>query len=214
MEKRRKGLTLVQINENEFYKGLNVIAANLNRIADLQGEELETWKEVESIVGAMTDQPGRDSVYRKEKDYKGVRQPQTFLTSLGSKYRNPNKTPVPLPGLAISWFNKWARKNPVRLRIWGEAESTPLKIVAGHDSLNHRDYALLSLWAFYFRGEGWKRFKRCPHCKLWFVDKTKNKKKTFCSDACKNRFWSRDMREEAGHKTGPNPKIGERRRVK
>jgi len=204
----KKMLNLVQINQVVFYRGLTVIANNLNRISELQGEQLSAWKEAESIIETMTDQPSRDSVYRKEEDYKyemvplfgglvnfRARVPRPFL---GSKYRDRNKEPIPLPQLAIRFFNQWAKENPVRLvlRI-GETG----RIEAGHQSETEAEGALCALWQFYFQGDAWKRLKRCPECRIWFVDETRNAKKTRCTRRCTNKWWSRKWRKETKNKS-------------
>lgn len=62
-----------------------------------------------------------------------------------------------------------------------------------------RAEALDALWQGYFHDQGWERFRKCGVCQTWFVDATDNKKKAFCSEACRERWWSRGRRKEAGH---------------
>ena len=203
-DKKKISNKIVQASKEMFYPGLARIALNLNRIKSLQGEELSIWREVEDIVEAMTDQPGQDSVYTereaKKNSTSGI---STFLTSLGrGNYWNPSKR-ILLPGYAISSFNRWARENPVRLRVWMDKK----KIIAGVDPVTQTEPALLLLWTSYFQREGWKRLKRCPQCKKWFVDETKNRMKVHCSKQCKWQWWNREKRWEAGHKYQKKPKI-------
>jgi hypothetical protein len=204
----KKMLNLVQISEDQLYQGLSYIASNLNKIGELQGEKLSAWKEVQSIVEVMTDQPSRDTVYRKEEDYELRPLPPPFdlvvetrvriqRDILTSKYRDRNKKPIPLPQLAINFFNQWAEKNPVGLilRI-GETG-----IEAGHQSTTEAEGALCALWQYYFHGKGFLRLKRCPECRTWFLDDTRNAKKIRCSKRCTNKWWSRKWRKETKNKS-------------
>ncbi len=43
------------------------------------------------------------------------------------------------------------------------------------------------------------RLKQCDTCQRWYVDVTKNKKKRWCSESCKWKWWSRRRRYEADH---------------
>ncbi len=216
----KKIVNLVQISEDNLYQGLSYIASNLNKIGELQGKELSAWKEAEAIVECMTDQPSGDSVYRKEEDYDEVeipyfhglvkiktRLPRTLLTS---KYRDRNKESFPLPKLAIHFFNQWAKENPVRLAVRMGEDG----IEAGHQSATEAkieaERALCALWQFYFQGEGFRRLKRCPQCRVWFVDKTRNAKKTRCSRRCTNRWWSRKWRRETKNKSLVCEKCGKK----
>jgi uncharacterized CHY-type Zn-finger protein len=188
MKKNNKLLNLVQIPKGQLYQALSYIASQLNKIGEPQEEELSVWKEAEDIVEAMTDQPRRDSTYKKEQT-----SVETFLTGLGSKYRDPNKQPIPLPQYAVTTFNQWARENPVRLHIQLEGDGI---IQAGHQSVTPDGGVLCALWQFYFHGEGYKRLKRCPQCRKWFVDDTRNLGKVRCSQKCTNRWWARGFRNE------------------
>ena len=186
IKKNKKKFNLVQ-GESDL-DGLSYIASKLNKIGELQGEELSAWKEGEDILEAMTDQPGRDSIYKKEPD----RSVGTFLTMLSSRYREPNRQPIPLPQYAINTFNRWAMENPVRLQL-RRGESG---IEAGHQSTTESGSVLCVLWEFYFHKERYKKLKRCPECRLWFVDDTKNTIKSRCSRKCTNRWWSREFRKK------------------
>lgn len=44
------------------------------------------------------------------------------------------------------------------------------------------------------------RFKRCPQCKRWFVDESKNRTGVRCSAACTNKWWTRARRRANGHR--------------
>jgi len=55
------------------------------------------------------------------------------------------------------------------------------------------------LWEIYFRNIGLDRFKRCPQCKRWFVDRTRNRQKERCSKHCTWQWWSWGRRKEEGH---------------
>jgi hypothetical protein len=60
-------------------------------------------------------------------------------------------------------------------------------------------WGLYLLWSEFFPRRGWERLKLCKKCLEWFVDTTKNRKKELCSTSCRNRYWSRERRREAGH---------------
>jgi hypothetical protein len=209
---RDKNKTHDKLVQTSKYPGLAEIAYHLNRIDKLQGEQLKVCKIVEDIVETMTGQPGQDPVYteREAEERRAALNPRgvdAFLSGLGRGVWHPAKR-IPLPKYAISTFNRWARKNPITLRVWiDESKKRTPKIVAGIDPATQSDAPLLFLWTQYFQNEGWKRLKRCPTCRLWFVDETKNRIKVFCKDnPCKWRFWNRLKRWESGHKGQKEPK--------
>jgi hypothetical protein len=104
----------------------------------------------------------------------------------------------------------------VTLRVWineNESKGTTPEIVAGLDPKTQSESPLLLLWSFYFQGEGWKRLKRCPQCKKWFVDETKNRMKVNCSEQCKWQWWSREKRWESKHKHQKKPKITDAEKI-
>lgn len=43
------------------------------------------------------------------------------------------------------------------------------------------------------------RIKRCPTCLRWFADFTSNHLMRFCTGECRERWWSRPRRRDAGH---------------
>jgi len=216
-DKKKISDKIVQAGKDMFYSQLAHIAFNLNRMENLKDQELSAWKEVEDIVESMTDQPGRDSVYTKREANSYIEHLfktspggiSTALANLGrGNYWNPSKR-IPLPGYAISTFNRWARRNPVTLKVWIDENE---RIVAGLDPKTQSESPLLLLWLSYFQREGWKRLKRCPQCKKWFVDETKNRMKVHCSEQCKWQWWNREKRSEAGHKHQKKPQNGGKRK--
>jgi len=64
---------------------------------------------------------------------------------------------------------------------------------------DHKKEVLWLLWEFYFRKIGLERLKRCPQCKRWFVDRTRNKQKEHCSLHCTWQWWSWIKRKKEGH---------------
>jgi hypothetical protein len=109
----------------------------------------------------------------------------------------------------LHFFNQEARQNPITLKFIGSKKkgSTKRRIelyptVDGSPA----GMALWVLWQEYFKKEGWKRLKKCPQCKLWFVDRTRNKKKERCSSDCTWKWWSWGRRKAEGHKL-PKTKI-------
>jgi hypothetical protein len=194
----KRMLKIVQVREDKFFQGLARIADSLNRLGELQGEELSVWKEVESIVEVMTDQPRQNSVYTRKEERESRRGKTSLLTSLSDpEYWSPGKQ-RPLPSVASEWFNQLANKYPVTLNVRLAGDSRDITV--GHGPPDSRGHFIVwLLWAYYFQGEGWKRLKRCPHCKRWFVDQNRNRNKVHCSNDCKWKFWSRERKREHGH---------------
>ncbi len=96
----------------------------------------------------------------------------------------------------IGRFNEWAKKYPVELVIEKDGKlPRPFE-----SSPSEQANALLHLWRYYFRDEGWIRLKRCPQCKEWFVDSTRNRSAIRCSVGCNDLWWSRNRRKKANHK--------------
>jgi hypothetical protein len=172
--------------QNEF-GGLRLIAGHLNGLLiwDKGHVLYHVWQKVEQIVEAMTDQP-------PSKEKKGV----TILTE---SHWSPNKR-YPMPGLAIRSFNGLAKQNPISLTVTRLKTKKGTEIFAGHKPASHTQSALWYLWRYYFQDNGWERLKRCPQCKRWFVDESKNKRKGRCSPHCTWNWWSRARRKQAGHK--------------
>jgi hypothetical protein len=63
-----------------------------------------------------------------------------------------------------------------------------------------RGDVLRHLWWYYFPKNSGTRLKRCPVCRSWFVDTSKNRVTARCSSACTALWWSRDRRKAAGHR--------------
>lgn len=186
MNRRRKKLPkFVQSNLG----GLDLIATHLNAIPrwSKDHELYPIWEKIEGIIETMTDQPPS-----QEREKRGT----TLLTQ---SHWSPNKR-YPLPGMAIRSFNFHAKKNPVSLIIsLQKSKAGVIEVSAGHEPASLMQSALWFLWRFYFQDKGWERLKRCPQCRHWFVDKTKNKKKDRCSPHCTWQWWSRDRRKKSNH---------------
>lgn len=129
------------------------------------------------------------------------------------------------PRKAVTLFNHLIKENPVILQLerqdkdrrvnWLRAyyfkEQYPViphmeekeleegKIFAGFRTETTAGTILSLIWRIFINGD-WKRFKQCPQCKKWFVDKTRNNKKDRCSAHCTWQWWSRERRIEEGHK--------------
>jgi len=192
--------------------GLDLIGLNLNHIPLWEkGNELHrAWSRVEDIVETMTAQPPSKEEEKKRK------------RSLLAVYQSPHER-YPSPWTAIHRFNNLAKENPVSLEITMKKAKKGLsiyeggpsvEILAGHNRASLMQSVLWFLWRFYFQNEGWDRLKRCPQCRKWFVDRTKNRKKDRCSEHCTWQWWSRDRRKKEGHKIHRGSKKGTRAKVK
>lgn len=194
MNRRKKKLPKFVQHE---LTGLNLVALNLNLIPNRSKDEefQRIWSKMEDIIETMTAQPPS-----KENEQKRKR-------SWFAVYESPHER-YPFPRLAIDKFNSLAKENPVSLEIMIKKSKKGLsiynggptvEIFAGHNPTSSMQSALWFLWRFYFQNKGWDRLKRCPQCRKWFVDQTKNKKKDRCSKHCTWQWWSRDRRKKEGH---------------
>jgi hypothetical protein len=168
------------------YEGLESIAREVNLIAEVKGSERELWGQIELILTEMTDQPRAKKVPALRFDWFGLEW-------------SPNDR-YPWPAFAIQTFNDLAKKNPVTLGVTGRKISSKLEVIPDQQKPTTTSWVLLLLWEYYFKGDGWKRIKRCPICEKWFVDETTNRTKIRCSEHCTAVWWNRSRRKEAGHK--------------
>lgn len=223
MNRRRKKLPrFVQ----DGLKGLDEIAQRLNQISYINkdDEDHQIWSKMEGLIETMTDQPPSG---REEEEEITISTPW-FSTPHGRLLRayfprrkrkesllyrewSPHEQ-YPFPAGAIRRFNDLAKENPIPLTIRRSKTKTgAFEIQTGHEPTSPMQSALWFLWQFYFQKKGWERLKRCPQCRRWFVDKTKNKKKDRCSQHCTNQWWSRDRRKKESHGTG---RRGSRKRTR
>jgi len=166
------------------YGELFLIAQNLNLL--LKGEDSPVWRQIETVVEAMTDQPPHPETVGT-----------TLLTGGPPFHWYPGRN-LRLPKFAIGVFNRLARKNPVALRIReGKDRMGYPRLEAVQAPSSEMEHALWLLWRFYFQDEGYKRLKRCHNCFRWFVDDTRNRSKRRCSSNCTWQYWNRDRRRKA-----------------
>jgi hypothetical protein len=106
-------------------------------------------------------------------------------------------SPLPfgvVPRRSIKRFNELARGAPIVLElVWGSKVTIPMTSHPGPSS-----YALSILWHS-LQSPGIKRVKRCPRCKTWFLDRTRNRGALRCSIACTWAWWNRRRRKQARH---------------
>ena len=100
----------------------------------------------------------------------------------------------------VNWMRsyRFREENPV-IPHMEEKDLEEGEIFAGFRTETTTGSILSLIWRIFINGD-WKRFKQCPQCKKWFVDKTRNKKKDRCSAHCTWQWWSRERRKEEGHK--------------
>lgn len=141
-------------------------------VGTLNGPDYQKWQQIEHIFEMMTGQSARK---------------RSFFDGIA------------VPDLAVNVFNDLARNNPVILEIYGEGPKSTFKVTQSYKAFTDMSAMLLTVWKYYFGDFGWKLIKRCPLCKKWFVDESKNNNKLRCSEDCTWKWWNRSRRKEAGH---------------
>lgn len=125
---------------------------------------------------------------------------------------------VPMPSTAVRRFNTLAVKTPSRVYlddpdddpderehpgpVWGHVDREGRWIVSGGRVYADRRGAVVDLLDSFFKNVARERFKRCPQCRAWFLDTTKNRTQGRCSQQCTNRWWNRAKRRAKGHGKG------------
>lgn len=99
----------------------------------------------------------------------------------------------PLPQQVLKHFEELTEDAPVRLTLRSA-------FIVPHDERGMNVYRVARLlWATLPYPDR-VRLKQCDTCQRWYVDVTKNKKKRWCSESCKWKWWDRKRRREANHK--------------
>jgi len=172
--------------------GLSEIARILNTIPKMKGDRAQIWGQAEFIVLHATPHPWGPGG-------------KTILASW--VYGDS-----PSIGAAVTRFNQWTQKIPTRLIInrsvdkRGAEHIQPDVEIQGEEGL-----AAWMLWRWYFWGDHRNRLKRCPQCRKWFVDRTRNGSMVRCSTACTNKWWTLDRRQKAGHDVPGSTRNAKRR---
>ena len=180
----RRMLKRVQARAYSTAWGLEMVAAGLNALAQMPkgGVEAEAWWMVHSVVSFVGPDPAEP-------------QGKTLLT----------RRSHPSLSAAAGAFNRMARSIPTRLIVrWRKARGGIEVRPYVDGSKDEACFAAWLLWRFFFQGDGWKRLKRCPQCRTWFVDATRNRTRVFFPDSCKDKYWSRKKRHAAGHRLQPS----------
>ena len=176
----------IKKNSDFVHPMLKFIAQEMNRQTEAKREsDKEIWHDVGLILEAMTDQPPE--------------KPPNKRSWFDRQWSSTERYQAPL--FAINHFNDLAKKNPVTLQVnVSKTKSGQLIINPTHKGDTLTATMLALLWEYYFQNKGYDRLKRCPKCKKWFVDETRNKSQIYCSHHCGNLYWNRAQRREAGHK--------------
>jgi hypothetical protein len=152
---------------------LNVLARSAVRGAKTSGVEHrkdEAWREVALMLERSPDAPGR------------------------------------LSDASIRLFNKRAAESPGVLHlsdqdIFEEDDSGKRTAVQGVPGINFNHphaFPFYVLWRV-LESRLLDRVKRCPECRRWFVDDTRNKSAARCSRDCTVKWWNRSRRKAATH---------------
>ncbi len=170
--------------------GLDGIVWHLNRIHEFDGEMAEAWKRAEQIVTyAIEAEPVRIRLF----DFSSLRpksRTDYLVEAIQAQRRKPSLRK------AAKAFNAWAQDIPARLEIMSVPTKSGLLPEVHTDDDN--GFAAWMLWRCFFV-EQWWRLKRCPQCRKWFVDKTRNGVMVRCSRSCTDKWWTLARRREAHH---------------
>jgi hypothetical protein len=112
----------------------------------------------------------------------------------------------PLPNWLAGLFNNYmASEVPVSFYIscgrtaqqgtWRAFEYHDLY----HPKVRHLYDVAQALWVV-LPGPSRGRLKRCPQCMKWFVDESRNRSMSRCSQECTNKYWNRARRRDANHR--------------
>lgn len=102
-----------------------------------------------------------------------------------------------------------------RLRIrGGDTLECSVEGPQAYGSSNYKQYVAFKLWDVIFRRKGYERVRECLQCEKWFVDMSDNKKTLYCPGSCRNAYWTRSRRREAGHKSQPKKRNARKKGVR
>ncbi len=98
-------------------------------------------------------------------------------------------------------YNRLMRNVPVRLVIATDeaGASAHPKILPLGKTPKPMTLVGIGLWFDYFSNPNRLRLKQCWHCRAWFVDRTKNQQKHFCTSGaggCSGKWWSRPVKRQ------------------
>ncbi len=187
----RKGRTLV-VDEREDLHGLGDLAAHLNVASAGQGPDEwgRAWRKAEEIL--------RHAVPASW-------EPERRTTLLGGFRLRSDLA------YTAEAFNRWARTIPVHLEVMRvKVKGGKVGLVPTVHTQGHEGFAAWLVWRLFFV-EQWQRLKRCPQCRKWFVDKTRNGVMVRCSKACTDKWWTLPRRREAGHNVPGSTRKAKRR---
>lgn len=189
MKKPPRKRTLVMDDGREL-QGLEDIALHLNMIPGMDEDRAKAWRRVEEIVQLAIFDPARPTLH----------------PLLGGGPRTGSIT------AAAGVFNKWASAIPVRLKVrWREEKGGAVHIQPQIDTEGETGFVVWMVWRVFFYAKRWNRLKRCPQCRKWFVDRTRNAVMARCSKSCTDKWWTLERRREAGHKVPGSARYAKRR---
>ncbi len=171
-------------DKRDPYDSLQGIAGMLNRMRRDHPPGMQqwvrAWKKAEGIIEAITG------------DVPEAEKGNTILTA---------RNLAPSLEWAMSDYNRTFNHVPVRLVIATDRAGTRPFPTIQPMGKEPDPMALIGirLWFDYFHNAERERLKRCWQCHAWFVDRSKNRGKRFCTSGhkgCSGKWWSRPIRRE------------------
>ena len=168
------------------YMKLVDVARSLNSITRMTRVTRQTWEQAQEVISASA-RAVAVRLAHSHSDSDGMREERSWFD------------------WAVEGFRQMAEKAQVRLTLEKMLYMGKDRGVIPYISAEPRDeddvYATIvcHVWTCYFGNPQWRRLKRCPRCRVWFVDTTRNMQKKRCSAQCTWRSWNRARRKAAGH---------------
>lgn len=211
--------------------GLEKVARRLNRLrqpTSLGPETREAWEEAAAILAALAPPKGLATVQRSfRRGSPPVRRTLARLQAAYGRERDPQRRAAIRRELtqqrevaarrldpfadAGSVAAARAQRREARRRFEALADRFPVRVtlhplsLAPHLTTGRPWGEMVALLATHaFPNEQWRRLRQCARCATWFVDRSDNQKRRFCSPKCSARWWNRAERRAARQKRQPS----------
>jgi hypothetical protein len=218
--------------------GLEEAARRLNRLRKpflLGPETREVWEEAAAILAALAPPKGLATVLRTFRARRSpVRRTLARLQAAYGRERDPGQREairreltrqreaaerrLDLVADSGSVTAARAQRREARRRFEALADRFPMRVTlhpltfAPHLTTGRPGGEMVALLVNHvFPNEQWRHLRQCARCATWFVDRSDNQNRRFCSPACSARWWNRAQRRAARQQRQPS-KANRRRR--